>query len=358
MRYPLIAAVLSCLLLACSSQTVEFPTPLPTATPFVFPSPLPTVTPAPTTTPVSLEFPTPLPTATPFALPSPLPTVTPAPTATPVSFEFPTPLPTATPFALPSPLPTVTPAPTATPVSFEFPTPLPTATPFVLPAHSSSSFHGLDELANRGVIRIRVGCDNAQFDRVGTAWRVRTDKDDGLMFLSARHIVCEQYGRWGAVGARIYWPSELDGLGAIVEADSAEHDLVLFKVDLLPARTHNLHEWDIADATNATRVGEDVRHISTRAQPESNPGDIIPFVSAGVVSWVDANRLYTDTSGIGGDSGGLVVNSEMQVIGLLRNVYPSLVLRDDRTTRAGNTTISTPATAIRQFLIEAGYLNP
>lgn len=145
MRYPLIAAVLSCLLLACSSQTVEFPTPLPTATPFVFPSPLPTVTPAPTATPVSLEFPTPLPTATPFALPSPLPTVTPAPTATPVSVEFPTPLPTATPFALPT-------------------------------AASSQPprFPDLEGLDRRGAVRIWFPC--GLWQEHGTAWLVRTDK--------------------------------------------------------------------------------------------------------------------------------------------------------------------------------------
>lgn len=55
------ACVFALLGVACA--TPAFPTPLPTATPFVFPSPLPTATPAPTATPIAL--PSPIPTATP-----------------------------------------------------------------------------------------------------------------------------------------------------------------------------------------------------------------------------------------------------------------------------------------------------
>lgn len=334
MRLPLIAAVLSCLLIACSSQVIEFPTPLPTATPFVLPSPLPTVTPAPTTTPVSVEFPTPLPTATPFALPSPLPTSTPAPTATPVSFEFPTPLPTATPFAPPLPLPT----------------------PF------ASAFSGLDNLARVGVARISVNCTG--FISHGTAWHIRTDKDDGYLLLSALHVVqppnCE-----GPVWTRheqIIWPQEANGYAIHIVAKSEEFDLVLVRIFGSPGDdlTQWLHKWDLAGAPDPV-LGDEVRHITTRDLREEarDPLEIVPFVSEGVVAWADGEVLLTNTSSIGGESGGLIVDSKLEAVGLINRTGQTLPRQEGGYRNpAGLTTYSTPATAIRQFLIEAGYLNP
>ena len=357
----ILAAILTATTIALAACTVDTEhthptpapvasvTPVPTATPIAIPSPLPTAT------PLSIVFPTPLPTATPFVWPSPLPT------ATPVSLEFPTPLPTATPFAVPSPLPTSTPAPTATPVSVRFPTPLPTATPLAL----ASEFQNMDEVAKKGVARIATGCEVGLRSH-GTAWLVKTDKDDGHMLLSARHVICESRGRWGDSSTAIEWPLGgrwgPGGLVLSVAAHSEELDLVLLKPNAEDFDLSQwLHKWELVDFSDEPGLGDDVRHLTTRdvRKERLDPLDIVPFVSDGVVSWADGEVLHTNTSSMGGESGGVIVNADMEAIGLIRNVYLTLPRVEGGYRRAtGLTTISTHALAIRQFLIDEGYLNP
>ena len=109
------------------AETMELPTPVPTATPTPTPTPVPTATPTPT--------PTPVPTATPTPTPTPVPTATPTPAPTPVPTAIPTPAPTPVPTAIPTPTPTPvptaipTPTPTPVPTSAPTPTPEPTLTP-------------------------------------------------------------------------------------------------------------------------------------------------------------------------------------------------------------------------------------
>ena len=330
-------------------------TPVPTATPIAIPSPLPTATPQ------SVVFPTPLPTATPFAWPSPLPTSTPAPTATPMSVRIPTPLPTATPFAVPSPLPTSTPAPTATPVTVRFPTPLPTATPIAV----TSEFQNMDEVAKKGVARISTGC-TVGLQSHGTAWLVKTDKDDGQILLSARHVICESPRRWGDSSTGIEWPIGgrwgPGGLVLSVVAHSEELDVVLLKPNAPDFDLSQwLHKWELVDWADAPGLGDSVRHLTTRdvRKERLDPLDIVPFVSDGVVSWADGTVLHTNTSSMGGESGGIIVNADMEAIGLIRNVYLTLPRVEGGYRRStGLTTVSTHALAIREFLIDEGYLNP
>ena len=301
MRYPLIAAIMSCLMLACTSQVVEFPTPLPTATP--------------------------------FALPSPLPTATPAPTATPVSVEFPTPLPTATPFALPSPVPTTVHGPST----------------------HATAFQDLDEVARNGVALISP----YGFPNLGTAWLVRTDRDDGYMMLSARHVICAKDKRSCANTVKIEWPgswpSGPGGVAMGVVDHSEELDLVLLK-SRVGDLSQWLHKWELGDAP---QLGDEVRHIATRDYRGLKPvADYVPFVSAGVVGWVGGEVLYTTASSIPGESGGLVVDSDMRAVGMITRGILIAAPANEGDVKTAFNTESIHINAIREFLIKAGYLNP
>ena len=227
---------------------------------------------------------------------------------------------------------------------------------------ASSQLHGfpdLEGLDRRGAVRIVFPCGGRH--QHGTAWLVKTDKRDGHMLLSARHVsVCDASERQNRDGV-IVWPSELEGLHGQVVAHSERYDVILLDVLAWFGNDQWLRKWDLAAAD--ARVGEDVRLVTTRIEPDREPDrddtySYIQFVSDGIVAWVDNDRLYTNASGVGGESGGVVFNAAMEAVGLLSGTYPREVVRDREQYDSGNTTISVPASAIRQFLIEEGYLNP
>lgn len=305
------ASVLVIVSVACASP--EFPTPLPTATPFVFPSPLPTATPAPTATPIVL--PSPLPTATPQAVvyPTPLPTATPAPTATPV--VLPSPLPTATPVVLPTPLPT------PTPQSFVFPTPLPTATPVVLPtplptptptssgmAGREDAFAELDEVMRKGVITSGVAdvygpVSGGTYQ--GTAFAFMTSRcPQRYCLLTAAHLQV----RNSVHIRRTRWNNH-----------KSDDDLDVAVLTSLPNNSHTMRKWEIAPESYRLQVGEPVRLIAIDYdKPEPIDEKRILQVSNGIVSYIDAaeERFIFTAPVQQGNSGGLIVNGEMQVVGM------------------------------------------
>ena len=310
---------------ACASP--EFPTPLPTATPFVFPTPLPTATPAPTVTPIVL--PSPLPTATPQAVvyPTPLPTVTPAPTATPIVIALPSPLPTSTPVVLPTPLPT------PTPQSFVFPTPLPTATPVVLPTAlptptpiapgvrwQQGAFAGLSRDALNGVFPI------SGTSGVGTAFAVDTPECQRptMCVLTAGHVAKSNspIHRSGAA----LWLYEHGEFGR-VKLGGAKFVAVLDLgvARLKGTRIPGLKAWELAPPGYRLHLGQPLRAvvIDFRRSPEGDIESYEPYVLDGVVASVSPDRkTFMFSSGtIRGNSGGVVLNEDMQVVGLVIEGY-------------------------------------
>lgn len=329
------ACVFALLCVACA--TPAFPTPLPTATPFVFPSPLPTATPAPTATPIAL--PSPLPTATPQSIvfPTPLPTATPAPTATPIvlpsrlptptpqSVVYPTPLPTATPIALPTPLPT------PTPQSLVYPTPLPTATPIAFPTplptplgpgvrSQQGAFAGLAEAVANGVTPLF-----GSVDKYGSGFAVKLDKcDRATCLLTAGHVPWE---RTFPRSFRVQHPSLGTDESSWAEDWASEvstepgPDLAVVPTDSMG----HLRVWELAPEGYDLKPGQPVRALVMDYR-RNQQGDVVdwePYVLAGVVAAVSGDEntfMFTGTI-FSGNSGGVVLNEDMQVVGLIIDIY-------------------------------------
>ena len=322
------ASMSSVIVLACSE--VVFPTPLPTATP------------APTATPIT--FPTPLPTATPFAVvfPTRLPTVTPVPTATPIS--VPSPVPTSKPSAIvfPTPLPTATPAPTATPISV--PSPVPTATPLsvvfptALPTATPAPTATPISLTNRYVSRsspfasihlakvqplfrktsrydIRIGGYGSGF-----AFKTKSDKcADYVCLLTAHHVVGSK-----SVEGDVYdatnrrRPQASDRLTG--SPSDADPDLDIAVVRDVRRITEGLWPFAFAASGTPVLVGDPIRVVAIdfyedgRGQWQADQ-----MVLSGVISRsADDNDLFMiDAPLIKGNSGGVVLNVDMEVIGMV-----------------------------------------
>ena len=345
------ASVLLLVSVACSSP--EFPTPLPTATPFVFPTPLPTATPAPTATPIVL--PSPLPTATPQAVvyQTPLPTVTPAPTATPIVIVLPSPLPTSTPVVLPTPLPTPTPQsfvfptplPTATPQSFVSPTPLPTATPTSISPGirlSHGAFAGLNEAADGGVVPI-WGTGPA------AAFAVQCNKP--VCLLTAGHVVVTR----GQQPYPTLWLPPRDFIDTV-----GPYDVALLKpswtVHWRPSSVYERNKrdlavidevvgfngkiWELAPAGYELKNGQPIRAIviDYRQNDQMEWEGIETYILDGVVASVSADEstFMITAPSIQGNSGGVVVNEKMQVVGLIMEGYTLILRTNDWHTRVGN----------------------
>lgn len=113
---------------------------------------------------------------------------------------------------------------------------------------------------------------------------------DGHMLLSAHHVsVCDASERQNRDGV-IAWPSEVEGLFGRVVAHSERYDLMLLDVDAWFGNDRWLRKWDLAAAD--ARVGEEVRLMATRIEPERDgPNSYIQFVSDGIVASADNDRL-------------------------------------------------------------------
>ena len=342
----LAASALSVIVLACSE--VVFPTPLPTATPaptatpIVFPTPLPTATP--------FSIPSPLPTATPAPIifPTPLPTATPAPTATPVS--IPSPLPTSTPSALvlPTPLPTATPAPTATPVVF--PTPLPTAKP------APTVFAGIGD-----VRVVLVGSEHTgpwEFG-VGFAFKSSHEKCSGrfVCFLTVEHVVGPGgEDRGEPVHGRVVgegW-TQLYPTGYPLHSDD---DLDLSVVMTYQLRLPGVSLLRFAPPGTPVSVNAPVRVVAMDPQFRFDPSPR-QRVLDGVVSDIESNgdNFVLTAETFPGNSGAVVLNADMQVVGMIVGGYPSPPTEEGVVVRASARSLAVHVDAIRGKLCEWGYL--
>ena len=248
--------------------------PTPTATP----EPTPTHTPTPTATPV----PTPTHTPTPTATPVPTPTHTPTPTATPV----PTPTYTPTPTPTPVPTPTNTPTPTATPTPT--PTPTPTATPVPVPSFSLTD---VVEIMEPSLVQITTP--------TGTGSGFIVDKDGGV--ITNAHVV--DYHTW--VTVRMVSGSEYRG--RVVGKDETI-DLAYIKLSATGAFT----PVSMGDS-DSLQVGADVIAIGFPL------GDILqgdPTVTRGILSAKRGDHLQTDAPLNPGNSGGPLIDSDGNVVGV------------------------------------------
>ena len=248
-------------------------------------------------------------------------------------------------------------------MSIEFPTPLPTATPFALnrePIDAVGGFEWLGDLDLLLAARIAVPCPELDGTKYGTAWHVRTDKWDGRMLLTARHVISCSDGAPVREG-EVFWPHDpyFGCCNAFtVEAEDADHDLALLSVANLDILAQ-VEKWDIADARTSVNANMEVRHITTRnlILKTGDPSRVEPFVLDGIVAWSDdAEVIHTAIASMSGESGGLIVNADMEAIGLITQGYPSTEAKDTSVS-SGSTTISTHFKVIRQLLIDAGFLN-
>ena len=360
------ASVSSMIVLACSevvfptplptatpaptATPIVFPTPLPTATPFavVFPTPLPTVTPVPTATPMSV--PSPVPTSKPSAIvfPTPLPTATPAPTATPLSVVFPTPLPTSTPVPLvfPTPLPAATPAPTATPI------------PLTISGSVRSVSNAFGNLPAATVMPLhgRWGFG------VGFAFKTGSDlcDEDFVCLVAPRHVTDDANN----IG-NIYDGSSYPDTGEKVANGVAQSNLDL---DLAVVRARNpevtalssLTRWEFAPP-DSVEVGDALRVVTFDFYEEegsNGKGEVVQMIADGIVSRItDPGVGFMLTASLlKGNSGGVVLNENMQVIGMVIDQLQFTYPFGPAPERIPFRTRALHVDAIRGKLCEWGYL--
>ncbi len=340
------ASVSSVIVLACSE--VVFPTPLPTATPaptatpIVFPTPLPTATP--------FSIPSPLHTATPSAIifPTPLPTATPAPTATPVS--IPSPLPTATPsvLVLPTPLPTATPAPTATPVAF--PTPLPTSTPV------PTAFAGIGDL---NVVRLSaIHAPDTLATRkhgVGFAFESPLQKCSGefVCILTAYHVVKGSKFLQSRVrgGENRIFPNN----GIPLDSDI---DLDISVIQQRRVRVPGISLLQFAGPYDRVDVNDAVRVVTTDPHFVHQASGERQRVIDGIVSDFenDGDDFVLTAEIFPGNSGAVVLNTDMEVVGMIIRGYPRPPTDKGVVVGASSRSLAVHVDAIRGKLCEWGYL--
>lgn len=296
-------------------------TPAPTATPIAIPSPLPTATPVsivfptalPTVTPVVIRYPTALPTATPVVIPPPLPTSTPAPTATPVVIRYPTPLPTATP------------APTATPISIRFPTPLPTSTPSpIVAAAESVEFAGIDRWLRSGVVAIETIYEPRYRNRRGTAWAANNSRGETCL-ITALHIAAGYTERHDGHDIPVQKTTRIissreghRGLSFRWRSVSPKDDLAVLATE----SRITLPLWELAPSNLEIKVGERVLMVG---YDFSDNGPVEPYITSGIItrrpqfktSDDGTSLIFFDAEADEGTSGGVVLNADMQVIGMV-----------------------------------------
>ncbi len=350
------ASVSSVIVLACSE--VVFPTPLPTATPaptatpIVFPTPLPTATP--------FSIPSPLHTATPSAIifPTPLPTATPAPTATPVS--IPSPLPTATPSALvlPTPLPTATPAPTA---AVEFPTPLPTATPAPTATPVSFPSAAFANIGDVKVVQLHHAAEDG--DKYGVGFAFQSSHRDCLgryvCLLTVEHGVVESVvdarmrktfrARVKGFGWRVFLPKD----EPIIRHNDDDLDVAVVRQwrESVPG----VSVLELAPPGTKIEVNDPVRVVAI--DTHLGPG-LHQWSLDGVVSGIsrDGARFMLTAETFDGNSGSVVLNTDMQVIGMIVGGYDRPPTKRGVVVRASDRSQAVHVDAIRQKLREWGYL--
>ena len=265
MRGPLIVGLLGLLALVGAACAQPTPTPTPTPAPELALASTPTVTPSPTASPVPTPTATPVPTVT----PTPVPTTTPTPTPTPALTSTPTPSPT------PVPTPTPGPAPLTAAQIFASVSP---AVAFI----ETPAFFGSGVLIEGGFV------------------------------ITNAHVV---------------WP--FDKVRVVI-SDGSEHvDAPVLNWDLMgdlavigPLQT-SIDPVALVDGEDLM-TGSDVFLIGYPGEVEMFPE---PTLSRGLISrlreWDAIKMTYfqTDASIAGGQSGGVLVSEEGDVIGISGFVF-------------------------------------
>ena len=244
-----------------------------------------TGTPAKTPTPEPTATPTTAPTATPTDTPTPTPTATPTPEPTPTAQMTPTPEPTATP----------TTAPTATPT--DTPTPTPTATPTLEPTPTAQlTAAEVYSLVSPSIPFIETP----------------TGTGSGVL-IEGGYVITNYHVVWPYEVVRVVFPDDkvLQNV-PVVGWDSMADLAVLGPVDV-PARPSILGDGeDLAPGSELFLVGYP-------AEVDEFPE---PTITRGILSrfreWERLGMTYlqTDAAIAGGQSGGALVNSLGEVIGI------------------------------------------
>ena len=244
-----------------------------------------TGTPAMTPTPEPTATPTTAPTATPTDTPTPTPTATPTPEPTPTAQMTPTPEPTATPTTAPTATPTDTPTPTPTAT----PTPEPTPTAQLTAAEVYS-------LVSPSIPFIETP----------------TGTGSGVL-IEGGYVITNYHVVWPYEVVRVVFPDDkvLQNV-PVVGWDSMADLAVLGPVDV-PARPSKLGDGeDLAPGSALFLVGYP-------AEVDEFPE---PTITRGILSrfreWERLGMTYlqTDAAIAGGQSGGALVNSLGEVIGI------------------------------------------
>ncbi|MSQ06752.1 MAG: serine protease [Dehalococcoidia bacterium] len=218
------------------------------------------------------------------------------PTATPI--VFPTPLPTPTPVDFPTPLPTPTPV--------TFPTPLPTATP-VLVADFNAVYRG----ARTSVYFVQTPSGT------GSGWALEPD-----LVLTNQHVVA------GAATVTLRHGTNAPVPATVVAVDTPR-DIALLRLDTSRARLGDTVEplqlgqisgSDIARSLMALGYsGRGVNADGTVGGPTANTGVLSGIVRSSTGSYAGWNLLM-DAAVDPGDSGGPVLNTDGDVVGMVRAV--------------------------------------
>ena len=276
----LLTSLVAISLAACSdgpTQPIKAPVTMPTSTATATPTPVPTNTPTATATATPTPMPTNTPTATPTATPTPVPTNTP----------------TATPTATPTPVPTNT--PTATPTATATPTPVPTDTPTPVPIAEMSPAE-VYALIFPSVAFIETTA------ATGSGILIR----DGYV-ITNYHVV------WPYESVRVVFPdgTELENV-PVVGWDPMADLAVLGPVDV-SAQPLMLIDGE------GTALGSELLLLGYPAEVDLFPQ---PTITRGILSgfreWERLGITYfqTDAAIAGGQSGGALVNSRGEVVGI------------------------------------------
>ena len=237
--------------------------PVPTAA--ATPTPVPAVTTAPA--------PTPVPAATPAPPPTPVPTATLAPTPTPVPTDSPAPTPTPVPTATPAPTPTPTPAPPAKMSSAEVYALVSPSVPFI----ETSTGTGSGVLIEGGYV-ITI-----------TMWSGLM-KQSGVVFPDGTELENVPVAGWDPM-------ADLAVLGPV-------------RVSAPPLELRNGEDM---------AIGSELFLVGYPAEVDLFPQ---PSITRGILSrfreWDRLGMTYfqTDAAVAGGQSGGAMVNSKGEIIGI------------------------------------------
>ncbi len=245
----------------------------------------------PTLTPIT--FPTPLPTATPVALATPRPTVTPQPIPTPMVI-------------LPSPTPIVFP-PTVTPIVLP-PTPTPIALPSPPTPQPILDFNQVYQESWPSVFLIQIS--NGR----GSGWLI----EPGLI-LTNEHVI------EGAARVTVRQASDPPFSATVVAVDS-RRDVALLRFDpkraRLPRAAAPLSLGQIRDRDIASPLlglgysSTDINSDGTAGLASANVGVLSQIKNLGG-SRLGVN-LVLDAPHDPGDSGGPVLDSSGEVVGMIR----------------------------------------